>query len=235
MANEQRDWGLPNYYELLNIPLNASRKDIKETLEKYKKNVRNSKELIIIEAAEEYLIDNKERYDKYLKNRGVKFPLSKKEKRKKIFKGTIIAGVIVAIGLSSTYYISEKKAENLNSNVCVEYQVQHGDTLNELREKYGLRDISMSYLAISGPQRQTAASNCGQDISGFLAEDDVIVARTTMEKADKFVEDKGASKKTIEEIKEDLKEENAVGEFEKAFSGDNNVDFYNLTTEKTLG
>lgn len=235
MAKEQRDLGLLNYYEVLNIPMNASRKEIKETLEEYKKNVIDPKELIIIEAGEEYLINHKKHYDNYLKNRGVKFPLTKKEKRKKLFRGAIITGLIVAVGLSSTYYISEKKAENLNSNVCVEYQIQEGDTLDELREKYGLRDISMSYLAISGSQRQTAAHNCGQDIYDFIAEDDVIEARTTMEKADKFVEDKGAKKKSIEDVMSSLDEENAVGEFEKATKGIGNFDFYNPTVEKTIG
>lgn len=235
MAKEQRDLGLLNYYKVLNIPMNASRKEIKETLEEYKKNVTDPKELMIIEAGEEYLINHKEHYDNYLKNRGVKFPLTKKEKRKKLFRGAIITGLIVAVGLSYTYYISEKKAENLNSNVCVEYQIQEGDTLDELREKYGLRDISMSYLAISGSQRQTAAYNCGQDIYDFIAEDDVIEARTTMEKADKFVEDKGAKKKSIEDVMSSLDEENAVGEFEKATKGVSDFDFYNPTVEKTIG
>lgn len=234
MANEQRDLGLLNYYELLHIPMTASRKEIKEILDKYKKKA-NSKELIVIETAEEYLINHKDNYDKYLKNRGVKFPLTKKEKRKKVVRGAIIAGVIMAIGLGSTCYISEKKAENLNSNVCVEYQIKEGDTLNELREKYGLRDISMSYFAISGPQRQTAAYSSGQSIHDFLAEDDVLVARTEKEKADKFVNDKGAEEKSIEEVMSSLEEENAVGEFKEAFSGTNKVDFYSPITEKTLG
>lgn len=235
---ERREPSLENFYEIFNIPYLASDTRIRGILNGLKEEAKNNKdemEYKYIQLAEEYLLERRKPYDKYLKRHGVKFPKTKKEKKLALVKKTIAAGLIVAIGLSSTSYIIGKKTENLNSNVCVEYEVQEGDMLDELREKYGLRDISMSYLAISGPQRQTAAFNCGQDIYGFLAEDDVIVARTTMEKADKFVEDKGASKKSIEEIKEDLKEENAVGEFEKAFSGDNNVDFYAPTTEKALG
>ena len=71
MKEKQRNLGIPNYYEILNIPINSSRKEIKEILDEYKKKV-NDRDIIVIQAAEEYLIDHKERYDKYLKTiRGV--------------------------------------------------------------------------------------------------------------------------------------------------------------------
>lgn len=235
---ERREPILPDFYKELGISysVNGRRLSIELNQRKEEALMRSDKQLYeYIQLAEEYLLERREEYDKYLKRRGVKFSLTKKEKRKKLVRRAIITGLIVAVGLGSTYYISEKKAENLNSNVCVEYVVQEGDTLDELREKYGLRDISMSYLAISGSQRQTAAYNCGQDIYDFIAEDDVIEARTTMEKADRFVEDKGAEKKSIEEVMSSLDEENAVGEFGKATKGISNFDFYNPTVEKTLG
>ena len=161
----------------------------------------------------------RELYDKYLKRHGVKFPKTKKEKKLSLVKKTIAAGLIMAIGLGTTAVIQNEKQENLNSNVCVEYAIQEGDTLNELRDGYGLRDISMSHLEISGAQRQFSVDEIGQSIFDYVAVGDVVIGRTTKENADKLVE-KGARIISIEEARDLLGENNLVGRFKE-----NNGDF----------
>ena len=165
-----------------------------------------------------------------------------KDKNKKMSKGLkklialmIAAGMVVAGGFGVNAYINNKQEEDLKNNVCVEYEVQFGDTKNELRDVYGLKDISFEYQEISGYQRQRAS---GGDTSSFLAAGDVIIGRTTKENADKLVVEKGATIITIEEAI-DLLEQSGLnslaGEFKKAAEGGSTFVFYAPSNEKTLG
>ena len=154
----------------------------------------------------------------------------KENKRKKVFKvvkTVILVGVITAIGLGTANNINKKIENNKNSNVCVSYEIQANDTLNELQDSYGLLDIGHSYLALSGAQRQREADKLGMDIFSFLAIGDVIIGRTTKENADKLVNEKGAKIISVDEAIELLGENNSlVGEFKKYSEGSSNMVFY---------
>lgn len=231
---ERREPSLENFYEIFNIPYLASDTRIRGILNKLKEEAKNNKdemEYRYIQLAEEYLLERRELYDNYLKRHGVKFPKTKKEKKMILIKSGIAAGLIVAIGLGSGAVINQKVEENINSNVCVEYVVQEGDTLNKLRDGYGLRDIAMSHLEISGAQRQFSADALGQSIYDYVAAGDVVIGRTTKENADKLVEE-GARIISIEEARDLLGENNLVGKF-KEENGD--FVFFIPNNEKSLG
>lgn len=231
---ERREPSLENFYEIFNIPYLASDTRIRGILNRLKEEAKNNKdemEYRYIQLAEEYLLERRELYDNYLKRHGVKFPKTKKEKKMILIKSGIAAGLIVAIGLGSGAVINQKVEENINSNVCVEYVVQEGDTLNKLRDGYGLRDIAMSHLEISGAQRQFSADALGQSIYDYVAVGDVVIGRTTKENADKLVEE-GARIISIEEARDLLGENNLVGKF-KEENGD--FVFFIPNNEKSLG
>ena len=168
-----------------------------------------------------------------------------KDKNKKMSKGLkklialmIAAGMVVAGGFGVNAYINNKQEEDLKNNVCVEYEVQFGDTKNELRDVYGLKDISFEYQEMSGYQRQVAADNAGVDMIDFIAAGDVIIARTTKENADKLVNEKGAKIITIEEAIDLLEQsglDSFAGEFKKAAEGGSTIVFYAPSNEKTIG
>lgn len=234
VENERREPSLENFYEVFNIPYLASDTRIRGILNSLKEEAKNNKDEMAyryIQLAEEYLLERRELYDKYLKRHGVKFPKTKKEKKMILIKSGIAAGLIVAIGLGSGVVINQKVEENINSNVCVEYVVQEGDTLNKLRDGYGLRDIAMSHLEISGAQRQFSADTLGQSIYDYVAAGDVVIGRTTKENADKLVEE-GARIISIEEARDLLGENNLVGKF-KEENGD--FVFFIPNNEKSLG
>lgn len=236
-AFENNDTSIKNFYEELNISPDLSRKEAQDILDERIKNARTKEEKMEYELAKEYIVNRKERYDRYLERHGV--DLKGDKKKKKIFKvirRVILVGTIVAVGITSlNAYVNNKTSEDLNSNVCVEYEVQEGDTRNELEEVYGLKDISFEYQEISGYQRQRAS---GGDTSRFLAAGDVIIGRTTKENADKLVAEKGATIITIEEAI-DLLEQSGLnslaGEFKKAAEGGSTFVFYAPSNEKTLG
>lgn len=234
VENERREPSLENFYEVFNIPYLASDTRIRGILNSLKEEAKNNKDEMAyryIQLAEEYLLERRELYDNYLKRHGVKFPKTKKEKKMILIKSGIAAGLIVAIGLGSGTVINQKVEENINSNVCVEYVVQEGDTLNKLRDGYGLRDIAMSHLEISGAQRQFSADALGQSIYDYVAAGDVVIGRTTKENADKLVEE-GARIISIEEARDLLGENNLVGKF-KEENGD--FVFFIPNNEKSLG
>lgn len=239
--NERREPVLRNFYEELEIPYLASDLKVAVLLEKRKKfamETRNKELYEKVELAREYLVERRKIYDVYLKRHGVKFPLTKKEKRKRLIIGTIITGIIIGIGAGSAAKIVSERRENLNSNVCVEYEIEQGDLKNELTDKYGLRDISFEYMEIQGAQRQQAALNSGVEINDFLAVGDVIIGRTTKENADKLVNEKGAKIISLEEAIELLEDsglDSFAGEFAKAAKGENNIVFYIPSNEKVLG
>ena len=235
VENERREPNLDNFYEVLNIPYLASNREVREILSEHETVAKNNKDVDYykyIQFSKEYLLNKnlREKYDKYLKRHGVKFPKTKKEKKMILIKSGIAAGLIVAIGLGATAAIQNEKQENINSNVCVEYAIQEGDTLNELKDGYGLRDISMSHLEISGAQRQFSADALGQSIFDYVAIGDVVIGRTTKENADKLVE-KGARIISIEEARDLLGENNLKGKFKEE-----NGDFvFFIPNEKSLG
>lgn len=231
---------IPNYYEMFNINYLEKQDRIISKLERIEEESLSKHDAKTYENVREayyYLIKYRDRYDKKLKQMGVKFPLTKKEKRLKLFKRVIIGGIIVGIGVGATAQVKNIKEQNLNSNVCVEYEIGQGDTLDELEDEYGLRDINFSYHEISGIQRQQAAKNAGQDIYGFAALEDVIIGRTTKDKAERLVSEKGARIISKEEALDSLKgsKDSLVGEFEKAIEGNSDFEFYVPTNEKTLG
>lgn len=231
-AFEDNDLVIPDYYEELNLSRNSTRKELQDALNKMITESKTPKEKYKYELAMIYLVQNKSKYDKYLDRR-------RNEKKKKIFKvirNAIIAGTMIAIGITGiNAYVSKKEKENLNSNVCVEYEIEAGDTRNELEDKYGLKDISFEYYEISGSERQQAA---GGDTSRFLAAGDVIIARTTYENAEKLVSEKGAKIISKEEALSMLEESGLnsyAGVFSDALNGDDTFVFYEPTNEKTLG
>lgn len=239
--NERREPVLRNFYEELEIPYLASDLKVAVLLEKRKKfamETRNKELYEKVELAREYLVERRNIYDAYLKRHGVKFPLTKKEKRKRLIIGTIITGVIIGIGAGSAAKIVSERRENLNSNVCVEYEIEQGDTKKQLQDKYGLKDISFEYMEVTGPYRQESAKISGVDVYEFLAAGDVIIGRTTKENANKLVNEKGAKIISIEEAVELLEQSglnSLAGEFAKTAKGESNMVFYIPSNEKTLG
>lgn len=155
---------------------------------------------------------------------------TKREKKIKIIKKAIIGGTIVAVGLTgvilTTNYIQNKKQENLASNVCVEYTVEEGignKKLDDMFYEYGYA----SY-AVSGADRNLS-SNSGSPFEG-----DVIVGRTSEEKANELVEDHNAEIISPEEAISLLEENKSlVGEFKKTADGDNSFNWYAVEKAKT--
>ncbi len=226
---------VPDYYKELGIPRGATRMECDKLLQKLIKKAKTPKQKAYLEAARDYLVEDRKRYDKRLKEQ------EKEKKRKKFkvfrnpkgFRNAIIIGTVAAISLTSaSVYVNKKEEENTNSNVCVVYEIQAGDTKNELEEVYGLKDIYFVHYEISGFQRQQAA---GGDTSGFLAVEDMIIARTTLENAEKFVEEEGAQIITIEEALERSETSSLSGEFKKYAEGDSTFVFYVPTNQKTIG
>ena len=112
VENERREPSLENFYEVFNIPYLASDTRIRGILNNLKEEAKNNKDEMAyryIQLAEEYLLERRELYDKYLKRHGVKFPNTKKEKKLSLVKKTIAAGLIVAIGLGTTAVIQNEK------------------------------------------------------------------------------------------------------------------------------
>ncbi len=224
---------LPNYYKELNIPYNASKHDIRNILEELDKKALNTRDKIYLQTAGVYLLKEKEKYDNYLRNRGVNIPHSKKNRRYKLQKKVIAIGMVVAIGLSGMAgsVIQKTISKDEASNVCVEYEVQPGDSMNMLKDEYGLKDVGFSYYEVSGFQRQELSNGT----SGFIAAGDVIIGRTTKEQADKLVEEGNARIISIDEAVELLEANGSLsGKFRGYVTGDSNYTFYVPTNEKSL-
>lgn len=155
---------------------------------------------------------------------------TKREKKIKLIKNSIIGGTIVAVGLTGVIltanFIQNKKQENLASNVCVEYTVEEGIGNNDLKDMF--REYGYSHYAVSGADRNLS-SNSGNPFEG-----DVVVGRTTKEKADKLVEEHNAEIIPYEEAISLLEENNSLaGEFKKTADGDNSFDWNAVGKEKT--
>ena len=245
--NERRDPVLPNFYKEFKIDYLASPSKINRVLEAKENEAKQSKNKELyykVMLAKEYLgkPKMKETYDNYLKRNGVKFPLTKKEKRRVLIIGTIITGIIIGAGVGTgmrfSTRITSREQKNLNSNVCVEYQIKEGDTKTELENEYGIIDMCFSYMETTGAYRQLAAKEANVDIHDFLAVNDVIIGRTTEENAEKLVNEKGAEIITIEEAVDILEKSGLnsfVSEFKKAAEGKSIIQFHIPTKEKVLG
>ena len=230
-VDDERDLRIPNFYEELNIPRNLSRNEINNILNEYSKEATNTSDRNYIELAREYLIEHKNRYDKYLDRHKIK---RKKERKKKLIKGAIAAGLIVAIGIGAGFCVKNIYTKNKDGNVCVEYKVVYGDKYDDLKDTYELYDIGFTHYESEGAERQEHANEANQDIYGYLEEGDVIAARTTKENADKFVEEKGAKIESVDKVVEDLEKNDSLsGEFKKVANGESNMTFYEPTTQKS--
>ncbi len=233
---ERREPKLYDFYKALDIPYLASDRRVMIELDKREKDAiskRNIKEKEFVQLAREYIgkdSQTRKLYDNYLKRHGVKFPLTKREKKIKLIKNSIIGGTIVAVGLTGVIltanFIQNKKQENLASNVCVEYTVEEGIGNNDLKDMF--REYGYSHYAVSGADRNLS-SNSGNPFEG-----DVVVGRTTKEKADKLVEEHNAEIIPYEEAISLLEENNSLaGEFKKTADGDNSFDWNAVEKEKT--
>ena len=233
---ERREPRLYDFYEALGIPYLASDRRVMIELDKREKDAISRgdvKEQGFVQLAREYIgkdSQTRKLYDNYLKRHGVKFPLTKREKKIKLIRNSIIGGTIIAVGLTGAIatasHIKNERQENLESNVCVEYTVEEGIGNNDLKDMF--REYGYASYAVSGAQRNLSA-NKGNPFEG-----DVIVGRTTKEKADKLVEEHGARIVPYEEAISLLKDNNSLtGEFEKADKGDSSFVWYVMENEKT--
>lgn len=155
----------------------------------------------------------------------------KKGKHYRIAGSALVAGAIIIFGLGvATSQVGgaindkfqESRELELNSNVCVEYEVQPGDTKGGLNEIF--KDIGSSYLAVSGSARN----------SDLLYVGDVIIGRTTKEIAEEL-ENRGIARIiTIDEAVEILGENHSlIGRFREYANGNRDYVFY-VPTGKTL-
>lgn len=127
----------------------------------------------------------------------------------------IMAGVITATGLGVKAVVNKQTKEDNLNNVCVEYTVQEGDTKNFLDAMF--EEYNESYLAVSGPFRNNEIVYAG----------DVVIGRTTMEKAQELVESGNARIISIEEAVELLGENHSlIGEFRRYVEGNSDIVFY---------
>ncbi len=233
---ERREPRLYDFYEALDIPYLASDRRVMIELDKREKDAISRgdvKEQGFVQLAREYIgkdSQTRKLYDNYLKRHGVKFPLTKKEKKRKLIRNSIIGGTIIAVGLTGAIatasHIKNERQENLASNVCVEYTVEEGITNKNLDDMF--YEYGYASYAVSGAQRNLS-TNKGNPFEG-----DVIVGRTTKEKADKLVEEHGARIVPYEEAIFLLKDNNyLIGEFEKTDKGDSSFVWYVMEKEKT--
>lgn len=136
----------------------------------------------------------------------------------------VIAGAMVgvcAFGVIKAGMNNLKKINNEN-NVCVEYIVQQGDTKERLSGLF--KEYGVSYLEVSGTYRDT----------DYIYASDVVIGRTTKEKADDLVAKGLARIISIDEAVELLGENNAlIGEFRAYANGNSDMVFF-VPEQKTM-
>lgn len=141
-----------------------------------------------------------------------------------------VLGMVLGAALSSGANRLNERAEAreqlaLSNNVCIEYQVQEGDTEKLLKEEYGIKDIGFSHLAVKGAYRDNEILYAG----------DVVIGRTTKEMAEKLQNDGYARIISIDEAVELLENNHSlIGEFRKYAEGKSEYVFY-VPTGKSLG
>lgn len=105
-------------------------------------------------------------------------PKEKKKKSYKLQKAVITVGVIVILFSAGNKIIDNIKEKDYQNNVCIEYTVQSGDSFSWVDDN--IRDYSTI-------RTQNVGANFRYD---HLYKGDIIIGRTTMEKA-KELEEKG--------------------------------------------
>ncbi len=147
---------------------------------------------------------------------------AKKVKIKPFWKG-FVAGVLVCVcAFGSASGINHMKQQNEANNVCVEYQVQEEDSKNRLDNLF--REYGYSYLEVSGMYRN----------ENFVYAGDVVIGRTTKEKADELVAEGYARIISVDEAVELLGENQSLkGEFKAYAKGDSDMVFF-VPEEKTM-
>ena len=216
---------LENFYEIYNIPYLARKSEIEKILYIADRKAHNLEEKRRAQLAFEYLAkDDKIRasYDNYLKRHGVKFPLKESEKRARrkfvVVTSAIMAGVLTIAGFSIDKALENKKEKelfDLENNVCIEYVVQEGDTKEFLNKTFA--EHSFSYLEVSGLFRDAQMIYAG----------DVVIGRTTKQKAEELVASGHARIISIDEAIELLGENNSlIGEFRSYAEGKSDFVFF---------
>ena len=221
--------GLIDFYNYYNIPYDASVEEIRNRLNEEMENALSSDDKSKIQLAAEYLLvpTTKQSYDSYLKRHKFDKDVRKAEQKKKrvfkIVKKVILTGILIAIGLTARDYMEAKEQENLNNNVCVEYNVQEGDSYEFLEENF--EDYSIVDTVVTGPYRDT----------DYVYEGDVVVGRTTKEIADKLVEEGTATIMSVQEAIEILNADGSLkGIFKEYANGESEFVFYEPTNEKIV-
>lgn len=130
----------------------------------------------------------------------------------KVVTGALV--IVCAFGISKAVSNHMDK-ENQKYNVCVEYEVQEGDTkdkLNDLFKEYGF-----SYFDVSGAYRD----------ADFVYAGDVVIGRTTKEKADELVAAGLAKIISIDEAVDLLGKNNSLmGEFKAYANAKSDITFF---------
>ena len=221
--------GLIDYYNYYDISYDASIEEIKQILDYEFKNALSSNDKTEVQKAALYLLNpkTKESYDSYLKRHKFDENVRKMEQKKKrvfkIVKKAVLIGTLVAIGLTAHNYKEVREQENLDNNVCVEYRVQEGDSYNYLEDTF--EDYSIVEYEVTGPYRD----------ENKVYKDDVVIGRTTEEKAVKLQENGSLRIISVDEAVERLEEDgNLKGEFKAYVNGDSDVAFYEPTNQKIV-
>ena len=218
---------VPDYYKRFNIRYDASKSEIKERLDILEKtsNEELNKE---IQIAKLYMIENQEGYLRTLKNkyrdlRKEKQEIENNKKRKfKLVTSVVMAGFLFISGGFVGGKIVSAENEDLTYNVCVECEVESGQTYEDYEE---VKDKGFVHREVPYEQRNQE----------YLYAGDIIVGRTTKEKADELVEQGVARIISIEEAIELLGENNSYkGEFKKYIEGKSDFVFYVPITKQIL-
>lgn len=157
--------------------------------------------------------------------RQTSYKLQKENKKRKQAKGVnikmkaikVIAGISVCVCALGFFkgQVEEFKSINKANNVCVEYQVQQGDTKKGLSNMFA--DYSIVYTEVTGPYRNI----------DYVYEGDVVIGRTTKEVADELVAKGEARIISIDEAIEIMEENNCLtGEFRDYKEGKSDMVFF---------
>ncbi len=231
-----------NIYQLVGVPENSSTEVVRQRIDKYKRLVGDTptdgERKILKEMEDKYeallhrvndfreasifakMVNekNKQMNANYRleHNQGSKRKQTKKFNLKPVAT-KVVAGVLVVVCAfgASKLVSNHMDKESQKYNVCVEYEVQKEDTkdkLNDLFEDYGF-----SYYEVSGAYRDL----------DFVYAGDVVIGRTTKEKADELVKAGLGKIISIDEAVSLLGENNSLsGEFREYANGKSNVAFF---------
>lgn len=221
---------LPDFYKEFNISRNTPINEIQDILYDMWMKAK-PEERYKIDIAQKCLVDNPDAYKRRLDEqkrikKNEQIENEKKNKRNKTFKlvtSVIMAGALTVAGGFIGSKVVEQKHEKLENNVCIEYEIKTGETRDDIEF---LEDYGFSHCEVTGFQRNEAPD-------GYLFAGDVVIGRTTKEKADELVEKGRARIISIEEAVELLGENNSLrGEFKKYAEGKSEFVFYVPVTKQ---